>query len=69
MKEVDFMQEAIVIEVEIQCTKCGRKIGNCQTDEFYFAEELMEFGWRATANNIYCPDCAKKYLKAKNGKR
>jgi Zn finger protein HypA/HybF involved in hydrogenase expression len=65
MEEIELLSEAIVVSVEIQCTKCKRTEVNFQTDEFYFADELMEGGWRATKNNIYCPDCAKKYLKVK----
>lgn len=64
MKEVDILQEQIVVECTVQCTKCRKTQVDMQTDEFYFADELMEGGWRATKNNVYCPECAKKHLKS-----
>jgi hypothetical protein len=63
--ELDRISEAIEIECSIQCSKCRKIKSTMQTDEYYYGEELLESGWRATINNIYCPECAKKYLKPK----
>ena len=64
MKEVDYIAEAIEIECTIRCSKCRNTQTNVQTDEYYFSDELMEYGWRATKHHVYCPDCAKKYIKS-----
>jgi hypothetical protein len=63
MTELDRMSEAIEVECTIECSKCKKHNGSMQTDEYYFGEELLELGWRATSQNVYCPDCARKYLK------
>ena len=65
MTELDRMQEGIMVECSIECNKCRKTNSVMQTDEYYFSEELLELGWRATPHNIYCPACAKKYLKSK----
>lgn len=52
----DFIQ----VEVTIECS-------NCQKVDGYLGEGgedyLFDKGWRATKNNVYCPECAKKKLK------
>jgi hypothetical protein len=63
MTELDRMQEAIMVECTIQCSKCGKTYGPFVDDEYNFSEHCLDLGWRATPNNIYCPECAKKYLK------
>ena len=65
MTELDRMQEGIMVECSIRCNKCGKENSVMQTDEYYFSEELLELGWRATIKNIYCPKCAIKYIKPK----
>jgi rubredoxin len=54
-------------ELTVECTtpKCKTIAGSWDIDDYYFIEELVEKGWRATSQNCYCPSCAKKKLKQK----
>jgi len=63
MKEIDWLQEEILIEASILCTSCKLRRGNINIDDYSFAELLIAEGWRHTPNNVYCPSCAKKKLK------
>jgi hypothetical protein len=60
----------IQTEMTVECTnpKCKNVAGSWDIDEYYFVEELIEKGWRATATNCYCPSCANKKLKKKKKK-
>lgn len=49
--------------VEFECSKCSEHKIVYQADGFSASEDLFNEGWRATANNCYCPDCANKHLK------
>ena len=69
MKQITLLIEAIETKYVIECSKCSNKEIGFETYEDYFAEELIELGWRATENTIYCPVCAKKFLKFKNEKK
>lgn len=54
---IDFIE----LEASIECSKCkkGDMVMYSDTGEDYF----FEAGWRATKDNVYCPECAKKKLK------
>lgn len=63
IKDIYRLYDAIEVTSAIVCSKCGVK-EILALD----AEEAAEFfaingRWRGTPNNIYCPSCAKKYLK------
>lgn len=62
-KELRNLAESTLVEVSIECDKCKKANGTQFTDEDYFAEELYSKGWRCPVSKVYCPDCAKKYLK------
>ncbi len=51
-------------ETTVECGKC-KTISGHMGDADYASERFFEEGWKATPNNIYCPKCAKKYLKSK----
>ncbi len=57
------LEDAIETVCSISCSKCKSDDGAYNTDEFYASQDLFKKGWRATDKNIYCPKCAKKYLK------
>ena len=61
--QLENLSESILVEVSIECDKCKKVNGAQFTDEYYFAEELYSEGWRCPAGKVYCPVCAKKYLK------
>ena len=63
MTELERIDKAIVIDLSIKCSKCNKISGGWCYNEYNFSEDLLELGWRATVKNIYCPECAKKYLK------
>lgn len=46
----------------ICCTKCSETT-TTWGDESNASDEFFDKGWRATPNNTYCPECAKKILK------
>lgn len=64
MREYDQFQlmDALREMCEIECSKCS-KSSSADGRLDVAAEQLFDDGWRATAKNIYCPVCAKKYLK------
>lgn len=59
----DQLEDNILIEASIECTKCKSGDLEMHTDQYYAADEFFKKGWRATPNNVYCPKCAKTYLK------
>lgn len=54
------LEPFIEISADINCSNC-KKSDSCWQNpgEDYFFNE----GWRATRDNCYCPECAKKKLK------
>lgn len=49
--------DSVVEVAEINCTKCD----NSETGLVLACNLLYDDGWRATNNNVYCPECAKKF--------
>ena len=49
---------------EIVCTSCRKTDKACE-DSDLACIIFFSRGWRKTAANIYCPECAKKKLKLK----
>lgn len=52
---VDFIH----VEATIECSNCESFAIAEEEDEEYF----FNLGWRATRDNVYCPDCVTKKLK------
>lgn len=47
----------------IKCSKCN-VIETIALDADEAAEQfIITGGWKATAKSVYCPKCAKKYIK------
>ena len=57
------LEEFCLEEVSIECTKCKKVDGEYNSDLYFAAPNFFSKGWRATSQNCYCPECAKKYLK------
>lgn len=64
----DDLVDFIITEHSVDCMKCDTVEGyhGCD-DSLEFADYLFKKGWRATVKTdiLYCPKCAKKYLKKK----
>ena len=54
---LDYLMDASMEIVSIECTKCHKIVSVI----YFNAEDFYNKGWRATANNVYCPKDAKKY--------
>lgn len=50
------------VTTTIECMKCNA-VGGGFGEELEVSDNLFKKGWRATPNKVYCPKCAKKYLK------
>lgn len=64
-KEREKIYEFVEVEATIVCTKNGCESLLCGYDEYDVGSQAYEDGWRVRGYNVYCPDCAKKYLKKK----
>lgn len=64
IRSADNLEDFIIEETtsEINCSKCSNYDGS-QNELDYTKHIFFKKGWRATKNNVYCPICAKKYLK------
>lgn len=58
---LDFINEEI--NWEINCTSCGKRDGG-YGDAIWQTDILFNGGWKATKENVYCPECATKKLKS-----
>lgn len=56
------LYDSVQTTTDITCTKCRKSDITCG-DEWIACDTFFSKGWRATPNNTYCPDCAKKHLK------
>ena len=52
----------------ITCSSCGKDEQTYNSDAYYDQDKFFEKGWRATVDNVYCPECAPKKLKPKTTK-
>lgn len=51
----------------IKCSKCNAVGTQHMIDEaFYAVQNFITNGWRCPKQHVYCPKCAKKYLKPIN---
>lgn len=64
-KSIDRLYDAIIGGNSIECSKCRKMFSEASVDEKIVAEMCHEYGWRGAPSNIYCPECANKYLKSK----
>lgn len=62
--EVDILYQAVVCVSSIDCTRCGA-IDTTLADDYDAAKIFHQRGWAATELHVYCPECARKYLKSK----
>jgi len=60
--EMDLMDH-IQYYAEIKCCKCRTIDSDANASDMYTPEKFFKKGWRATTAKVYCPACAKKYLK------
>ena len=60
----NILWDNIESEHSIRCSKCNYigKIIN-YSDEWDAVDEFYNKGWRTGKTFVYCPSCAKKYLK------
>ena len=64
--ESDRIYEAMDTLHTIICSNCGKNGYVHDIDDWWAVEDFKNRGWRATKHgNVYCPDCAKKKLKAR----
>lgn len=54
------LQEAVISECSIQCSKCKKSKVSFNTDDFYFTERLIEIGWTVKRNKVICNECNEK---------
>lgn len=54
------IQESIFVECSIQCQKCEKIVREYNTDEYYFAEMLINKGWTFKRDRILCDECSGK---------
>lgn len=52
------VQEAIMVECSIQCEKCKKVEKYYGSDDYYFAERLIDKGWTFKRNRILCDECS-----------
>jgi len=69
-KEFDNILGWTESEHSIRCSKCGCVDTKHMIDEAYYAvENFITDGWRCPKEKVYCPSCAKKYLKSTKYKK
>jgi hypothetical protein len=56
-ENINNLFDSTVEVASIECTKCDK----VETGFTLACNLLYNDGWRATRNNVYCPDCAKKF--------
>jgi hypothetical protein len=68
-KQIDKLLDYVITVCDITCTKCDYFSSLSMVDDYSAAERFSDDGWHATDNHVYCPQCAKKYLKKKKSKK
>lgn len=63
MNQQDLIYEYVVRSCEVVCSCCKVSEIQFNVDEFNFIESVINKGWKATHNRLYCPKCASKKLK------
>lgn len=57
-RDIDDIQEHILVRCTIKCSKCKKEGSVCGADDFYFAKELVRYGWVVKKGEVLCGKCS-----------